>query len=66
MKYEQKDFTEELKIKIKNTDSAIKKHIEKLLNENKTVFLRRTYNLMLISIKMAMTLLSLGIVPQLQ
>lgn len=41
MKYQQKDFTEELKIKIKNIESALKEHIEKLLNENKSVFSKK-------------------------
>jgi hypothetical protein len=41
MKYQQKDFTEELRKKIKNTESALKKHIEKLLNENKSVFAKK-------------------------
>ncbi|MEH7417237.1 hypothetical protein V7266_18290 [Neobacillus drentensis] len=41
MKYQQKDFTEELKIKIKNTESALKEHIEKLLNKNKPVFTKK-------------------------
>ncbi|WP_144555984.1 hypothetical protein [Bacillus sp. X1(2014)] len=41
MKYQQMDFTEELKIKIKNTESSLKKHVEKLLNENKSVFLKK-------------------------
>lgn len=41
MKYQQKDFTKELKIKIKNIESALKEHIEKLLNENKSVFSKK-------------------------
>ena len=36
MKYQQKDFTEELRSKIKNIELAFEKHIEKILNENKT------------------------------
>jgi hypothetical protein len=36
--YHQKDFTEELKIKIKNTESALKELIKQLVNENKSVF----------------------------
>jgi hypothetical protein len=45
MKYQQKDFTEELKIKIKNTESALKEHIEKLLKENKSVFAMKNLEL---------------------
>lgn len=45
MKYQQKDFTEELKIKIKNTESALKEHIEKLLKENKSVFAKKNLEL---------------------
>ncbi|WP_209369602.1 hypothetical protein [Priestia megaterium] len=41
MKYQQKDFTEELNLKIKNTESALKEHIEKLLNEKKSVFAKK-------------------------
>lgn len=41
MKYQQKDFTEELKMKIQNTESTLKNHIEKLLNENKPVFAKK-------------------------
>ncbi|WP_066060192.1 hypothetical protein [Robertmurraya korlensis] len=41
MKYQQKDFTEELKMKIKNIESTLIEHIEKLLNENKPVFAKK-------------------------
>ena len=41
MKYQQKDFTEELRSKIKNIELTLQKHIEKILNENKTVFAKK-------------------------
>jgi hypothetical protein len=41
MKYQQKDFTSELMGKIKNTEQALKDHIEKLLSENKPVFAKK-------------------------
>lgn len=41
MKYQQKDFTEELRSKIKYIESTFKKHIEKILNENKPVFAKK-------------------------
>lgn len=41
MKYQQKDFTEELRKKIENTESALKKHIEKLLNDYTTIFTKK-------------------------
>lgn len=41
MKYQQKDFTEELRKKIKNTESALKKHTEKLLDEYNSVFAKK-------------------------
>ncbi|MGG3563277.1 hypothetical protein ABES03_16930 [Neobacillus rhizosphaerae] len=41
MKYQQKDFTDDLKIKIKSTESALKGHIGKLLKENKSVFAKK-------------------------
>jgi hypothetical protein len=45
MKYQQKDFTEELRSKIKNIESAFKEHIEKILNENKSVFIKKNLDL---------------------
>jgi hypothetical protein len=45
MKYQQKDFTEDLKTKIKNTEAELKKHIEKLLTENKSVFAKNNLEL---------------------
>jgi hypothetical protein len=38
MKYYQRDFNDELKEKIKNTELGLKDHIERLLSENKSVF----------------------------
>ena len=38
MKYQQKDFDDKLKGKIKNTEVALKDLIEKLLSQNKSVF----------------------------
>lgn len=38
MKYHQRDFNDELKEKIKNTELALKDHIKRLLSENKSVF----------------------------
>jgi hypothetical protein len=38
MKYQHKDFNVELKEKIRNTESALKEHIERVLKENKSVF----------------------------
>ena len=45
MKYQQKEFTEELHIKIKNTESVLKEHIKKLLNENKSAFSKKNLEL---------------------
>ena len=45
MKYQQKDFTEDLKTKIKKTEAELKKHIEKLLTENKSVFSKNNLEL---------------------
>jgi hypothetical protein len=42
LKYQQKDFNVELKEKIKNTELALKDHIERLLKENKSVFAKKT------------------------
>lgn len=41
MKYEQKHFTQELKIKIQQMESALKKHSENLLRKNKSIFENR-------------------------
>ncbi|TAA67113.1 hypothetical protein [Planococcus salinarum] len=41
MKYQQKDFTQELKTKIQEVESALKKHSEILLRENKSIFENR-------------------------
>lgn len=41
MKYDQKKFTEELKITIKKTESELKKQIEKFIVENNSVFAKR-------------------------
>lgn len=41
MKYHQRDFNDELKEKIKNTELALKDHIERLLSENKSVFAKK-------------------------
>lgn len=41
MKYQQKDFTEELRKKIENTESALEKHTEKLLNDYTTIFTKK-------------------------
>lgn len=38
MKYQQKDFTQELKMKIQEIESSLKKHSELLLSENKSIF----------------------------
>lgn len=38
MKFQQTDFTEEVKVKIKNTESALKDYIETLLREYKSIF----------------------------
>lgn len=38
MKFRQKDFSEELKEKIQNTELALKDHIEKLLSDYKSFF----------------------------
>ncbi|MFZ0445442.1 MAG: hypothetical protein WAM95_12645 [Bacillus sp. (in: firmicutes)] len=38
MKYHQRDFNDELKEKIKNTELALKDYNERLLSENKSVF----------------------------
>lgn len=38
MKFQQTDFTEELKVKIKNTELILKEYIESLLSEYKPVF----------------------------
>jgi hypothetical protein len=45
MKYQQKDFTEELREKIKDTESELKKYVEKLLNENKSSFAKKNLEL---------------------
>lgn len=41
MKYQQKDFTQELKTKIQQMESPLKKHSETLLRENKSIFENR-------------------------
>ncbi|MGK7377620.1 hypothetical protein ACSFXN_07235 [Planococcus sp. 1R117A] len=41
MKYQQKDFTSQLKTKIQEMESALKKHSEILSRENKSVFENR-------------------------
>lgn len=41
MKYEEKDFTLEIKEKIKSIEAALNDLIEKLLDENKSVFIKR-------------------------
>ena len=38
MKYQQRDFTSELREKIKNTELELKNHIERLLSKNKLIF----------------------------
>lgn len=38
MKFQKTDFTEELKVKIKNTELTLKEYIESLLSEYKSVF----------------------------
>ncbi|PWA11984.1 hypothetical protein DCC39_08335 [Pueribacillus theae] len=38
MKFRQKDFSEELKGKIRNTELALKSHVEKLLSSYKPIF----------------------------
>lgn len=38
MRYQQKDFTNELKTRIQETESALKEHRETLLRENKSIF----------------------------
>ncbi|MGM9923556.1 MAG: hypothetical protein ACI35R_04835 [Bacillus sp. (in: firmicutes)] len=45
MKYRQKDFTENVKIKIKNTEMALKELIEKMLEDNKAVFAKKNLEL---------------------
>ena len=42
MKYQHKDFNVELKEKIRNTESALKEHIERVLKENKSIFDKKT------------------------
>src|SRR3954453_4531399 len=42
MKYQQKDFDEKLKGKIKNIEVALKDHIVKLLSQNKSVFAKKS------------------------
>lgn len=42
MKYQQKDFTQELKTKIQQMEYALKEHGVSLLRENKSVFDNRT------------------------
>ena len=42
MKYVGKDFSLELKETIKNNEAALKDLIEKLLNENKPVFAKKS------------------------
>lgn len=41
MKYQQKDFNSELKEHIRNTEDALKHHIERLLRENKSAFAKK-------------------------
>nr|WP_263323155.1 hypothetical protein [Neobacillus sp. Marseille-Q6967] len=41
MKYQQKDFTEELREDIKHTEHVLKEHIERLLSENRSVFAKK-------------------------
>lgn len=41
MKYQHKDFNVELKEMIKNIESTLKEHIERLLKENKYVFAKK-------------------------
>ncbi|WP_413306023.1 hypothetical protein AA0X95_04915 [Bacillus sp. 1P10SD] len=41
MKYQQKDFTDDLKMKVKSAESALRGHIEKLLKEYKSVIARK-------------------------
>jgi hypothetical protein len=41
LKYHRRDFNEELKEKIENTELALKDHIERLLSENKSVFAKK-------------------------
>lgn len=41
MKYQQKDFTQELKMKIQEMESALKEHSMILLRENKSIFENR-------------------------
>jgi len=41
MRYQQKDFTQELKTKIQETEAALKEHSEILLRENKSIFENR-------------------------
>ncbi|RFU61006.1 hypothetical protein [Bacillus sp. V59.32b] len=38
MKYQQRDFTPELRAKIEDTERVLKNHIELVLRENKSVF----------------------------
>lgn len=41
MKYQQKDFTQELKMKIQEMESALQEHSMTLLRENKSIFENR-------------------------
>lgn len=41
MKYHQRDFNDELKEKIINTELALKDYIERVLSENKSVFAKK-------------------------
>lgn len=43
MKYQQKDFTKELKTKIQQVESALKEHSMILLRENKSIFENRNF-----------------------
>ncbi|MGG3560072.1 hypothetical protein ABES03_00220 [Neobacillus rhizosphaerae] len=45
MKYQQKDITEDLKIKIKNTEAELKENTEKFLTVNKSVFAKNNLEL---------------------
>ncbi|MEH7236451.1 hypothetical protein [Bacillus sp. JJ1562] len=45
MKYQHTDFSVELKEKIKNTELALKEHIERLLEENKFIFAKKNLDL---------------------
>ncbi len=44
MKYHQRDFNGELIEEIKDTELALKDHIERLLNEHKSVFAKKNMN----------------------